>query len=947
MVAHSRTVGRLEVRLLGPFGVLADGEPVDVSAGRSSALLAVLAMSAGKVVSIERLADMVWGEELPANARRSVQTYVTRLRSALGGETISTTGAGYVLNLAPDDVDALRFLRLLDGSGGDPAIERDRIVAALGLWRGNPLEGVQSAWLSDYERPRLIEHYLSALERRIDLDIEAGRAGELVAEVRDVAGQHALRESIWARLIVVLDRCGRQAEALECYEAIRTRIAGELGVDPGPELQRIYANLLQGAPSEPARPQTAEPDGPASREPLVPRQLPADIEGFTGREDALAALDALIDESADAADRAEQPVVITALHGAGGIGKTTLAVHWAHRVADRFPDGQLYLNLRGFGPGDPMTPAEALEVLLRGLGVPGDQVPADIDARSALLRTVLADRRVLLLLDNARGAEQVRPLLPGSGGTLVVVTSRSQLRGLAAREGAGRVAVDTLSLDDATAMLAAGLEGQRVAYDGASLAELAQLCGCLPLALAVAVERAGRYPDSELADLIVELRDEHERLDALDTGDDPLTSVRAVFSWSYHALDDDTAALFRLVGRYLGTDFSLPAVAALSGTTTPRARRRLDALTDVNLLRRARRGRYAMHDLLRAYAAELHEEKRNGAGDAVRRLISWYVHSTADASAKLTSNRDPRFMDMGVPEPGIVPLSFADARQARDWFDAEWPTLLHIVMFATENREPVAAYRLVNKLYNYLERYRPPGDAITLQRTGLEAAAMVGNRADEGFLTNQLGISYGRLGDYERCLEYLERAKALFQAEQHLGGEQMVLINLGIAYRSTGQHDDALRNLERAHELRLDEEHGGDTATVWVSMARLYLEADRPADAVAAATRAVEDLRGKNRSESEAIALEALGMAHAAQRAYPDAETCFRAALEVHRDLGHRWRESVTLANLGRVERDTDRPQGALESWQRALAILDEVGEMDSTDLSRAELVELIDGVRG
>jgi DNA-binding SARP family transcriptional activator/tetratricopeptide (TPR) repeat protein len=937
-------VTRLEVKLLGPFGVLADGKPLDVSAGRSSALLAVLAMSAGRVVSIERLADMVWGEDLPANARRSVQTYVTRLRSVLGASAISTSGAGYVLNIDRDDVDALRFLWRLDHAGGDPSTERQKLADALSLWRGDPLEGVQSAWLADYERPRLLERYLAGLERRIDLDIAAGRSAELVAEVRDVAGQHPLRESLWARLIVVLDRSGRQAEALECYETIRSRIAGELGVDPGPELQRIYDDLLQGTSHEsPERP------APTRGEPerFIPRQLPADIEGFTGRGEALSALDALVDEVDDSADMAEQPVVITALHGAGGIGKTTLAVHWAHRVADRFPDGQLYLNLRGFGPGDPMAPAEALEVLLRGLGVPGEQVPADIDARSALLRTVLADRRVLMLLDNARDAEQVRPLLPGGGGVLVIVTSRSQLRGLAAREGAGRVALDTLSLDDATDLLAAGLAGQRVAYDSESIGELAELCGRLPLALAVAVERAGRHPDSELADLIGELRDEHERLDALDTGDDPLTSVRAVFSWSYQALDEDTAELFRLLGRYLGNDFSLSAVAALGGLTTARARRRMDALTDVNLLRRSRHGRYTMHDLLRTYASELHDEIQSGDDAAIRRLLSWYVHSAANANTALASNRNPRFMDMGEPEPGIVPLSFADSRQARDWFDVEWLTLTRVVSYAVEHEQSVSAYRLVNKLYTYLEAHRPPGEALELQEIGRDAAATAGHRVNEGFLTNQLGISLGRLGDFDRCIEHLERAKELFQTEQHLGGEQMVLINLGIAYRSTGQYDKALGNLERAYELRLSEEQGGDISTVLVNISRVHLEARRPDEAVAAALSAVESLQGSGRRESEAVALETLGMAYAAQQEYGRAEECFNEALTVHRDLLLRWREAVTLAHLGRIERDTNRVGDARTTWQQALAILDEIGELDSTDLSRAELVDLVESTGG
>lgn len=929
--------------MLGPFGVLSDGKPLDVSAGRSSALLAVLAMSAGKVVSIERLADMVWGEDLPANARRSVQTYVTRLRSALGAETISTVGAGYVLNIEPDRVDALRFLHLLERTDDAPETQRRRVVEALSLWCGTPLEGVQSAWLADYERPRLLERYLSGLERRIELDIEAGRTAELVAEVRDVAGQHPLRESMWARLIVVLDRCGRQAEALECYETIRSRIAGDLGVDPGPELQRIYNKLLQGTPPEPTE-ERAAPTRVAEPDRLIPRQLPADIDSFTGRGDALAALDALVDE-AGSDDGTERPVVITALHGAGGIGKTTLAVHWAHRVAHQFPDGQLYLNLRGFGPGDPMAPAEALEVLLRGMGVPAEQVPADVDARSALLRTVLAERHVLMVLDNARDAEQVRPLLPGGGGVLVIVTSRSQLRGLAAREGAGRVAVDTLSLDDATDLLASGLEGQRVAYDGESLAELAELCGRLPLALAVAVERAGRHPDSELADLIIELRDERERLDALDTGDDPLTSVRAVFSWSHQALDGDTAELFRLLGRYLGTDFSLPAVAALNGTTTARTRRRLDALTDVNLLRRSRHGRYTMHDLLRTYASELHNEMQPDDDAAIRRLLSWYVHSAAAASRKITFDRDPRFMELGELEPGIVPLTFSDGRQARDWFEAEWLTLTRVVSYAVAHDQPIPAYRLVNKLYNYLEAHRPPGDAAALQEIGREAAALAGRRADEGFLTNQLGISYGRMGDFERCIEVLEHAKTLFQEEEHLGGEQMVLINLGIAYRSTGQHDEALRNLERAHALRLDEESGGDVSTVLINISRVHLDAQRPDKAIDAASEAVEILAGTGRHESQASALEALGMAYAAQEEYAAAERCLREALTAHREIGLRWREAVALSHIGRVQRDTGQPEEARATWQQALGILDKVGDMDRTDLSRADLVELIDSV--
>jgi len=930
---------RIEVRVLGPFAVLADGDPVDISAGRASALLAVLAMWAGQVVSIERLTDMVWGEHPPTNARRTVQTYAYRLRTALGAQSIGTVGAGYVLNVHSHDVDALRFVDLLDTADRDPASERDQIVTALDLWRGDPLEGVQSEWLIEYDRPRLVERHLSALERRIDLDIAAGRAADVVAEVREVAGQNPLRESMWARQIVALDRCGRPAEALECYETLRSRIASELGVDPGPELQRIYADLLHGTAPEPSMRQS-EP----KPEQTVPRQLPADVEDFTGRDDVLAALDALVD-----GDDGTPPAGIAVLHGAGGIGKTAVAVRWAHRVSEQFPDGQLYLDLRGFGPGEPTAPAQALETLLHGLGVPGEHVPADLDACGALLRTVMADRRVLMVLDNARDAEQARPLLPGGRSTLVIVTSRSQMRGLTAREGARRIAVDTLPLEDAVDLLASGLDLQRVAYDEESLTELAELSDRLPLALAVAVERASLFPNSKVAELVGELRDEHNRLDALDSGDDPLTSVRAVFSWSYQALDDEAAQTFRLLGLHLGMDIGPSAAAALAGSTRSRLARRLDRLADVNLLQRSRHGRYTMHDLLRTYAAELvHEVDDQATREmAIRRLLSWYVHSAAAAHAKsVTTEGEPRFMNIGDPEVGVIPLSFADHRQAHDWLDAEWPTLVRLVSYAAAEGHPQAAYRLVNKLHHYLVSDRPPAEAAALQEIAKESVEAVDQRVDEGFITNQLGISHGRLGDYERCISLLERARQLFQVEQHTGGESQALHNLGIAYIGAGRLDDARVSLERALALAVRREDDiGEIAVTLTNLSRLHLEAGQIDEAVKAAADALSRLSGSDRPVREAIAQLSLGMARAAQDRYGDAEECLISALDTFRALGRPWPEAVVLTSLGRVERDTNRPDEARATWQRALTIVDEVGEMDTTDLSRAELVGLLDSV--
>ena len=495
-----RPPGMLAVGVLGPFEVSVDGRPVSLTASRLRAVLAVLAMSAGEIVSVDRLATAVWAADLPDHVRRSVQTYLTRLRGALGAGLIGTKRGGYVLYVKPDQVDALRFCRLLEvaGAASDVADERAVLAEALGLWRGRPFEDVSSQWLEEAEAPPLLERYLTAWERRLDLDIGAGRHDELVAELGELTALYPLRESMWARLLIVLDRCGRQAEALARYETVRRRIADELGAFPGPELQRIHADLLSG------RSPGLDRDGMAMWPRLVPRQLPAAGTGLIGRGDALAALDKMADHRGAAGTG---PPSICTVHGVAGSGKTALAVSWGRRAGDRFPDGQLYADLRGSDPARvPVDPRAVLGRFLRGLGVDPGRVPDDVEERAALFRSVTAGRRLLVVLDDADGEEQVRPLLPGTPACLVLVTSRRALTGLVAEEGARNVSLTALTPVMAMTLLEDVMGRARVTAESDAAVELARICGFLPRPLRAAAGELVMRPGQDIAGLLGELR---------------------------------------------------------------------------------------------------------------------------------------------------------------------------------------------------------------------------------------------------------------------------------------------------------------------------------------------------------------------------------------------------------------------------------------------------------
>ncbi|QFY12053.1 hypothetical protein GBF35_40660 [Nonomuraea phyllanthi] len=610
------TLPRLTVGVLGPLYVAVEGRPIRLTAGKPRALLAALAMSAGRVVSVERLAEMVWCDRFPANSRRSLQNYAARLRSAMGDRLIETCPGGLLLRADAGDIDALRFLRTLDRAARaqDSDAERGLLDEALALWRSEPFEDVDSPWLRESEAPHLIERHLAALERRVDLDLVGGRKSRFTADLRRLTSRHPLRESLWLRLLRALVQDGRRAEVLDRYEELRARLAHELGVDPDPAIQRLYAEQLADHPKAYAEPRADHPHAPAvaglsatggppdrptevaSLFATSPRRLPTATADFVGRERDLASLAALV--------RAE-PATAIVVDGMAGVGKTTLVVHNAHQVAARFPDGQLFIDLHGHTPGcAPVPPEDALHRLLRTLGVPADRIPPHLEDRAALYRDLLADRKVLLVLDDAVGEAQIRPLLPGSASCRVLVTSRRRLTGL---DGTRALTLGVPSPADAIAMFTRVAGPHRVAGTAAgTLAETVTRCELLPLAIRLAATRLRSHPTWSVVRLLARLTPARRRLAELAVGE---RSVAVAIDMSYRSLPDRLQRAYRLLCGYGFESFSADQAAALMGTDTMAAERLLEGLMDVNLLQEPAPGRYAFHGLIRDHGAELAMEE--------------------------------------------------------------------------------------------------------------------------------------------------------------------------------------------------------------------------------------------------------------------------------------------------------------------------------------------------
>ncbi|MFI9811662.1 AfsR/SARP family transcriptional regulator [Saccharothrix variisporea] len=891
--------------LLGPLEVRRDGQPVALPSAKQRVVLATLLLRANQVVTVDELIDRLWPADSPGAARGTAQAYVMRLRRVLGDAgSIRTVENGYVLDVAPGSLDLDRFRdaeRLADEAAarGDRAAEATHLRAALALWRGRPLVNVPSDVLRREEVPWLEELRLQALQRRVRLDLDAGEHNRVVAELQALTTEHPLREGFWAQLMLALYRANRQADALDAHRRLSRVLAEELGVDPGEEVRRLHLAILANDPA-------LLVDRPAAPPARRASPLPPDVADFVGREPEIETVGRLLAPP----DGRPSPRYVV-LSGPPGVGKTALAVHLAHRLRERFPDGVLHVNLRGYSPQPPLSVDRALGQLLRGLGMRPEQVPLDVEDQAELYRSLLAGTRTLVVLDNAVSPEQVRPLLPAEPGCAALVTSRNELRGLVALQGARTMSLDSLPEADARLLLADIAGTDLVAAEPEAVTELVRLCARLPLAVRIAgAKLTGR--DASVADYVAELR-EANRLSALAIEDDEQAAVRTAFGLSYQTLKPEVRHLFRVLGLVPGADFTAEAAAALAGVAPEEAKRLLGALTTANLVQSQAGPRHQFHDLLRLYArerAEL-EDPADHRDRALRRLYQHYL-DRADAAAELLNPALPRLPR--PVEPGGPP--FPDHATAVGWLGAERANLvIAIEHAATHQALRPWSWHLTDALAGYLHTHRHDADLLAAATAALGAARADGDPAAEAAVLRALGVLHWSVGDYRTAVDELRRALDLHREAGDRAGGGAALTALGVLHLEDGRLAEAVRCLTEAVEA------AGPAGAVAarVRLGAVHLEMGEPATARAHLEAALAEARPLGLVHAEAVALNALGAVHLRLGDFDEAISCHQAALERHRVLGSRHDQAEVLQNLAAVHRDARRFAEAVEYGGRAL----------------------------
>ncbi|MET7394518.1 BTAD domain-containing putative transcriptional regulator [Dactylosporangium sp. NPDC005572] len=911
----------MQVRLLGTIDVTVDAVHRPVHGVRRKAVLAALAIRPGEVVSTDRIADVVWGADPPATAVNTLQRHVSHLRQVLGRrDAILARAPGYVLDLLGDGTDAAVAERLIRqaGEAADRAEAVRHLRAALALWRGRPLEDVVGrAWL-DVEAERLENLWLLAQHALAEHRLHLGEHAELIPDLERLTRDHPHDERFHAHLMLAQYRAGRPADALATYQRVKRAFDDDLGLDPGPALRDLEAAVLrQDASLDLAPPPvTVRATGPA--------QLPSAVRGFTGHAGLLDRLDVLAGESGGTA-------VVCTVTGPPGAGKTSLAVHWAHRAAGGFPDGRLYVNLRGFDPrAAAVDPGEALRGFLDAFHVPVDRRPAGLDAQASLYRSILNGRRVLIVLDNARDAEQVRPLLPGAPGCLVIVTSRDRLTPLVAAEGAHPFPVGPLTEVESWDLLAARLGPPRVAAEPDAVGEIVARCGRLPLALAIVAAHAVVSPDAPLAAQAAQLRAAAGGLDPFDGGD-AATDVRAVFSWSYRALDEPAARLFRLLGLHPGVDFAAPAAASAAGVASVEPL--LRSLLRANLLTEHRPGRYRLHDLLRSYAYEQCVEDERG--PALRRLLDHYLQSARAAVLLLDPGRSA--VDVPSPAAGATTVAFADRDRALEWFAAEHAALLAAVDLGAGHGFDRHVWPLAWSLTTYFDWRGHWDELIATQTAALTALRRVGDRSAAAHTHRDLGRTFAQLGRFAEAALHLNAALNLYGDLDDVVGQARTHHNIGWMLQAQGDHRAALTHSSESHRLFRS---AGDRlwqARTLNARGWLHGQLGEHEHSLRLCESALALLQELDDGHGEAGTWDSIAYAHDQLGDHAAALECYRRSIDTFARLGDRGAEADVLVNLGDSHAAAGDHDRAERAWRTALAAFEALGH-PSVETARSRL---------
>jgi DNA-binding SARP family transcriptional activator/tetratricopeptide (TPR) repeat protein len=922
-----------EFRLLGEVSALVDGREVDLGHTKRRAVLAALLVDANLTIPTERLAERVWGEDAPPSALGTLRSYLSRLRGVLSDAgaacELRRRPKGYAMQVDEARVDVHRFRMLLARArAAEEAAEASALYQrALSLWRGDPFGDADSAWFTATRHALLTARHAARLDHH-DVRLRLGEHAALLPELETLATGHPLDERLAGQLLLALYGSGRQADALDRYERLRRLLAEELGADVSHDLQRLRQQLLTGDPE--LTPAAAPAPPPAAPAAWVPRQLPVPPPHFAGRARELAALDERLATGGVAG--------ITVIGGTGGTGKTWLALHWAHRRLDAFPDGQLYVNLRGFDPtAEPTPPEAAIRTLLDALATDASRPPADPDAQAALYRSLVAGRRMLILLDNARDTGQVVPLLPGGTTCTVIVTSRHQLPGLVTAHGARPLALDALGRPEAHQLLTQQLGERRVKTQPEAVDALLRHCAGLPLALGIVAARATMRPDHPLAALAEELRDSATRLDALDAGE-LAADLRAVFSWSQRALSPRAARLFRLLGIHPGPDVSREAAAALHGDTPAAVRPLLAELTRAHLIGERAPGRFTLHDLLRAYATEqahAHEpeaERRL----ALHRLLDHYLHTAHRAAMLFETARSP--IAVPAPVPHAEPLPLADGPQALAWLTSEHPVVLAAIRRAADAGFGAHAWQLAWTLAHFFfARYGHHHDNLAAQRTALAAAERLGDRLGQAHSHMAVAGGLMYLGRHDDALDHFGSALALFRELGDAHGQARAHQGVGWALDAEGRHGEARDHGRRVLELyeatgnRVGLARGLNDLAWTLGLLGEHREAIELCERAIRLHQHIDDPRG------EATTWDTLARAHHRRGEHARAVVCYRRALTLYEGTGYRYEPAEILLGLGDAHQGTGDTEAARHAWRQALEILDDLNHPDA-DQARGRL---------